>query len=169
MQCSHRVWKGQPGGASSGLGTSLCRGWMGIYVGIKNRADQRFGIGMPGLLPQVFTRQHLHNRPQIHDCHLMGQRLHQGNIMADKADGNLLTTSVRDMISCSSSDLYLKRLLPLPSQVSPMTGFRRRGQNLDTYSTVSCWELHPILFSAFRPKNVHRESTGTLCIENSRR
>ena len=162
MQCSHRVWKGQPGGASIGLGTSLCRGWMGIYVGIKNRADQRFGIGMPGLLPQVFTRQHLHNRPQIHDRHLMGQRLHQGNIMADKADGNLLTTSVRDMISCSSSDLYRKRLLPLPSQVSPMAGFHRRGQNLDTYSTAQCWALHPVLFSAFQPACA-LESTGHIC------
>ena len=72
------------------------------------------------------------------------------------------TTSARDMISCSSSDLYLKRLLPLPSQVSPMTGFRRRGQNLDTYSTVVCGVLHPVLFSAFQPACA-LESTGHIC------
>ena len=61
-----------------------------IHVGIKHRADQRSGVGMPGLLPQIFSRQHFHNRSQIHDSHLMGQRLHQGDIVADKADGNLL-------------------------------------------------------------------------------
>ena len=72
------------------------------------------------------------------------------------------TTSSRDMISCSSSDLYLKRLLPLPSKVTPMTGFRRRGQNLDTYSTAQCRALHPVLFSAFQPACA-LESTGHVC------
>ena len=72
------------------------------------------------------------------------------------------TTFARDMISCSSSDLYLKRLLPLPSQVSPMTGFRRRGQNLDTYSTAQCGAFHPVLFSAFQPACA-LESTGHFC------
>lgn len=32
-----------------------------------------------------------------------------------------------------------------------MTGFRRRRRILDTYSTVSCGDLDPILFSAVRP------------------
>lgn len=32
------------------------------------------------------------------------------------------------IVSCSSSDLYLRRFLPLPSQVAPMTGFRRRSR-----------------------------------------
>ena len=43
-----------------------------------------------------------------------------------------------------------------------MTGFRRRGQNLDTYSTGVCRALHPVLFSAFQPACALK-STGYIC------
>ena len=36
-----------------------------------------------------FARKHLHNAAQIHDRHLVGQRLNQRHIMADKANGQI--------------------------------------------------------------------------------
>ena len=38
-----------------------------------------------------------------------------------------------------------------PSQVSPMTGFRRQTGRIDTYSAVSAWGLSPR--SLFKPRN----------------
>ena len=61
------------------------------------------------------------------------------------------SASAPRIIFCSSSDLYLRRSLSLPSQVAPMTGFHRRDRDLDTYSTVSCGDSHPIPFSASQP------------------
>ncbi len=81
---------------------------------------------------------------------------------------NTRASTARDMISCSSSDLHLNRLLPLPSQVSPMTGFRRRGQNLDTYSTAQCGAFHPrSLFSFPTGLRIGKHRTFLLCILTS--
>ena len=42
------------------------------------------------MLCQILGRQYLHYISKIHHCHLMRAGLDQGNIMADKSDGNIL-------------------------------------------------------------------------------
>ena len=126
--------------------TSFC---LPYRVSIPDGSVTPFGIF------SLYGAGHKISRPPDRRCGGCRERFYTTSTRAS-------TTSARDIISCSSSDLYLKRLLPLPSQVSPMTGFRRRGQNLDTYSTVVCRALHPVLFSAFQPACA-LESTGHIC------
>ena len=57
---------------------------------IENRADQCPCIWVDRFDGDVLAGQHLDQISQIHHSHLMRNTLHQCDIMADKADGDIL-------------------------------------------------------------------------------
>ena len=87
---AQRVWKRQPVGGLSGLGTSPAsrmRARWAVGIGHRHGRQQRLGVGMARLGEQAALGRQLDDLAEIHDGDPVGDVAHHGEVVGDEEVG----------------------------------------------------------------------------------